>query len=226
MKNTAIVLAGGLGKRLLPLTKTIPKPLLKVGKKTILEIIITHLEKNNFKKIIIAARYKSEKFNLIMPYLNKRFKNIEIKLSIEKKPLGTCGPIKLVEEELPEKFLLINGDILTNFNLKSNFIQFKKSQSKFLAFSKKIVTPFRFGKIVSRNNRILKIIEKPEYENEILSGIYLFDKEMLKFIPKNKYYGIDQLINKLIDKKVHITKKTLDGYWLDIGEIQTYEKVK
>ena len=69
-------------------------------------------------------------------------------------------------------------------------------------------------------------MKKPEYENEILSGIYLFDKEILKFIPKNKYYGIDQLINKLIDKKVHITKKTLDGYWLDIGEIQTYEKVK
>ena len=224
MENTAIVLAGGLGKRLRPLTKTVPKPLLHIGKETILEIIISNLVKNGFKNIIIAVRYKSEKFNEILPHLKKVFPKIKINLSVEKKALGTCGPIKYIEDKLPNKFLLINGDILTNVNIKKHFLLFKKSKSKLLVLSKKIITPFSFGKILSKGNRIIKIVEKPKYENEILAGIYLIDKYVLNYVPKNKYFGIDQLLNKLIKQKVYISKKTIDGYWLDIGEMKEYER--
>jgi len=227
MIKTAIILAGGLGKRLNPLTATIPKPLLPLGKTTILSVIIENLIRNDFKKIIIATRYKSEKFKSEIPKFKKKYNNIDFILSEEKKKLGTCGPIKLVKKYLPKKFLVINGDIITNLKIKFLFNQFIKSNKKFLAVSKEIVTPFEFGKIDIKNNKIINIDEKPITKNKIIAGIYFLDIDCIKYIPSNTYFGMDDLIKFFLKNKIPLlTYLMKKEFWLDVGRQSDYEKIK
>ena len=213
MIKTAIILAGGLGKRLRPFTNSIPKPLLPVGKNSILSIIINHLAKNSFNRIIIATRYKSEKFKVEIPRLKKK--------------LGTCGPIKIVDKYLPDKFLVINGDIITDLNLNKIYNKFIKSKSKFLVVIKNIITPFEFGKIIIKDKKIINIKEKPISKDTIIAGIYFLDKKCLEYIPSNTYFGMDNLINFFLKSKktlnTHLIKKE---YWVDVGRQSDYEKVK
>jgi NDP-sugar pyrophosphorylase family protein len=225
--NTAVILCGGLGKRLRPLTNSIPKPLLPVGNSTVLEIIINYLIKNNFKKIIIATRYKTEKFELLLPRLKRIYKKITFILNEEKKKLGTCGPVKYAEKMLPQKFLVINGDIITNLNVKNLFKNFINSKDKFLAVSKDIITPFEFGKIIIKKKKIIRIQEKPSTKNTIIAGIYLLDKICLKYIPVNTYYGMDDLIKFFLKKKISLSTHLMKNeFWLDIGRQSDYEKIK
>ena len=225
--NTAVILCGGLGKRLRPLTNSIPKPLLPVGNSTVLEIIINYLIKNNFKKIIIATRYKTEKFELLLPRLKRIYKKITFILNEEKKKLGTCGPVKYAEKMLPQKFLVINGDIITNLNVKKLFKNFINSKDKFLAVSKDIITPFEFGKIIIKKKKIIRIQEKPSTKNTIIAGIYLLDKICLKYIPVNTYYGMDNLIKFFLKKKIPLSTHLMKNeFWLDIGRQSDYEKIK
>ena len=227
MIKTVVILAGGLGRRLRPFTSSIPKPLLPIGKTSILSIIIHHLVKNKFNRIIIATRYKSEKFKIEIPKLKKKYKNIEFILSEEKKKLGTCGPVKIVQKHLSEKFLVINGDIITNLNLKKIYSAFIKSKSKFLVIVKNIITPFEFGKIIIKNNKIIQIKEKPILKDSIVTGIYFLDKKCLDYIPNNIYFGMDDLIKFFLKSKIplntHLIKKE---YWVDVGRESDYEKVK
>jgi len=225
--NTVVILAGGIGRRLRPLTNSIPKPLLPLGKTTMLEIIINYLIKNNFKKIIIATRYKTEKFKLLIPSLKKKYKKINFILNEEKKKLGTCGPIKYAEKHLPQKFLVINGDVITNLNLKKLFKNFLSSNQKFIVVSKEVVAPFEFGKIIIRKNKIVQIKEKPLTKNKIVAGIYLLDKICLKYIPVNTYYGMDDLIKYFLKRKIPLSAYTMKKeYWLDVGRQSDYEKIK
>ena len=224
MKNTAVILVGGLGIRLRPLTNTIPKPLLKFGSDTVLEIIINNLSRNNFNFIILAARYKSEKFENEIKKLEKKFPKLTFHLSIENKPLGTCGPLTLIEDMLPETFLLMNGDIITNIKFNSPREKFLKSKSKLLVFSKEIKQPFDFGKLIIENDQIINIDEKPIIHNEIVAGIYYLRKSIISEIPKNKYYGMDQLLKKLIRKKIKIDRYLIKDFWLDIGEMKYFKK--
>ena len=216
-----------MGKRLRPFTNSIPKPLLPVGKDSILLIIINHLVKNNFNRIIIATRYKSEKFKIEIPKFKRRYKEVEFILSEEKKKLGTCGPIKNAQKYLPAKFLVINGDIITDLNLKKIYQKFIKSNSKFLVVIKNIITPFAFGKIMIKNKKITHIKEKPISKDTIITGIYFLDKVCLDYIPTNTYFGMDNLINYFLKSKItlntHLIKKE---YWVDIGRLSDYERVK
>jgi NDP-sugar pyrophosphorylase family protein len=122
----AIILAGGEGRRLKPYTLTIPKPLMPVGSYPIIDLVIKYLLKYNFKNITIALNYKGD---LIKSFLkNIKNKSIKIEYSFEKKTLGTIGPLKLIKK-LPENFLVINGDVLTDLNLQEFYKSHIKSKS-------------------------------------------------------------------------------------------------
>ena len=142
----AIILAGGLGTRLKPFTEVIPKPLLPIGEKAVLEIQIERLKKYGFDEIILATNYKSE-------YIKNFFGDgsrygVKLKISQEEKPLGTAGPIKLLKDELNEPFIVMNGDILSliNFNKFYDFAVSKQISPLILSIKKEI-TPFAFGNI-------------------------------------------------------------------------------
>jgi len=216
----AVILAGGLGTRLKPFTEIIPKPLLPVGEKAVLEIQILTLKKYGFDEIYIATNYKSE---YIESFLGDGSRyGVNLFFSKEKRPLGTAGPLTLLKDKLERPFLVMNGDILTKLNFKKMY-QFALEKGAILTVgTKKWVTPFNFGNIVSNGDYIKQVEEKPELVFEIIAGIYVMQPEIFKYIPENKYYGIDKLIQSLLSRGIPVARYLINEYWLDIGQIDDY----
>lgn len=220
----AIILSGGLGTRLKPFTEVIPKPLLPIGEKAVLEIQIEHLKANGFNHIFLATNYKSS-------YIENFFgdgSKYGVKLTISKEdiPLGTAGPVKLLQEQLQEPFLVMNGDILTQLAYKDLY-DFALTKSSLLTIcTKEIVTPFQFGNIHTDGDFVTGIEEKPDLRTTILAGIYIFKPEILELMPTNEYYGMDSLIKDMIEKEMPITHYPIEEYWLDIGQVKDYEKAQ
>tara|TARA_Y100001970_G_C14219237_1_gene851608 strand:- start:667 stop:1368 length:702 start_codon:yes stop_codon:yes gene_type:complete len=222
----AIILAGGLGTRLKPFTDIIPKPLLPLGDKSLMEVQINHLKKCGFEDLFIATNYKSD---MIKSFLGSGEKyGVSILFSEEKKPLGTCGPITLLKEKLQDgPFLLINGDILTKLNFKKIFDFCEQLDDSPITIGTKIVsTPFQFGKIKSKGNYILDVEEKPDFNFEILAGIYCMKPQIFKYIPEDEYFGIDTLIKNLLAQNINVSKYLIEDYWIDIGAIDDYEDAR
>ena len=221
----AIILAGGLGTRLKPFTEIIPKPLLPIGEKSILEIQIEHLKKHGFNEIYLATNYKSE-------YIENFFGDgskygVKLYISKEDKPLGTAGPLSLLRNQLSkEPFLVMNGDILSLANF-SDFYNFAKSKDASLALCvKKEILPFAFGNIFFEGDYVTGIQEKPDFTTFILAGIYVMKPDVFNYIPDNERYGMDQLIHRMLEKQSPIAKYELKEYWLDIGRLNDYEKAQ
>jgi len=223
-KNTAIILSGGLGTRLKPFTEVIPKPLLPIGEKAVLEIQIERLKKFGFNNIILATNYKSE-------YIEKFFGDgtrygVSLQISKEEQPLGTAGPLKLLEKKLVDPFIVMNGDILSLIDYRK-FYDFSCSMNSLMTVSiKKIIIPYAFGNILFDGDVVTDVQEKPDITTYALAGIYVLKPDILNLIPENKYFGMDMLIKKMLSLQIPITKYELHDYWLDIGQIQDYEKAQ
>jgi NDP-sugar pyrophosphorylase family protein len=217
----AVILAGGLGTRLKPFTQVIPKALPPIGESSVLEIQILTLKKHGIKEIFIATNYMSKYVEAFLGDGSKY--GVSIKFSHEKKPLGTCGPVRLLKEFLAEPFILMNGDILTtlDFGKASSFAA--GVDADLTVVTKEIVAPFHFGKVHSENNFIIDIQEKPDFKFEILSGIYMLKPSVLDLIPDDTYYGIDTLIKDMLSRKMKVAKYLTTEYWLDIGQMNDFE---
>jgi NDP-sugar pyrophosphorylase family protein len=220
----AIILAGGLGTRLKPFTEVIPKPLLPIGEKSVLEIQIGRLKKYGFDEIYLATNYKSE-------YIGNFFGdgsryNVKLIISKEDKPLGTAGPLLLLKEQLNEPFIVMNGDILSLIKL-DDFYSFALNQNSLLTIAiKKEITPYAFGNIFFKGDIVTHIQEKPDIIMYILAGIYVMKPEIFKFFPENEYFGMDTLIKKLLKVGEPVTKYDLKEFWLDIGRLNDYEEAQ
>lgn len=220
----AVILSGGLGSRLRPFTEVIPKPLLPIGEKAVLEIQIEHLGRHGFKDIYLATNYKSD-------YIENFFGDgskygVRLIISKEIKPLGTAGPVRLLQDELTEPFLVMNGDILTQLDY-SKLISYACQRDSLLTIStKEIVTPFQFGNIFTEGDYVTGIEEKPNIKTTILAGIYVFKPELLDIIPADTYYGMDSLIKDMLARGMKISHYPISEYWLDIGQIDDYEKAQ
>ena len=220
----AVILVGGLGSRLKEFTKIIPKPLLPIGEKSILEIQIEKLKNSGFNEIYLASNYKSE-------YIESFFGDgsrygVKIKVSKEKIRLGTAGPLLLLKDELTEPFLVMNGDILSLIDYKKFYDYSVNSDSLLSVSVKKEVTPYQFGNITFDGDYVKKIEEKPDIIMYILAGIYVMKPGIFKFFPKEEYFGMDHLINTLLMKDYKISKYEIIDYWLDIGRLSDYERAQ
>ncbi len=220
----AVILAGGLGTRVKPFTQVIPKPLLPIGEKAVLEIQIEHLKKHGFDEIFLATNYKSD-------YIENFFGDgskygVTLKVSKETKPLGTVGPLSLLREHLVEPFLVMNGDILTSIDFSAFFEFALQKQALLTVAIKEIITPFQFGNIYFDGDFVTGIEEKPDIRTKILTGIYVMTPQVFEHIPDNEYYGMDKLMLKLLAQSVPIVKYEMSEYWLDIGNIENYEEVQ
>lgn len=220
----AVILAGGLGTRLKPFTEIIPKPLLPIGEKSVLEIQIEHLKDNGFDEIYLATNYRSE-------YIENFFGSgsrygVKLTFSKEQKPLGTVGPLTLLKGKLIDPFLVMNGDVLTLMNFKDLY-NFAISKNSLLTVSiKEMITPFRFGNIFYEGDYVTKIEEKPNFKTNILAGVYIFKPEIFSLIPDDEYFGMDTLINKMLRLNNTISKFLIKDYWLDIGQEDDFKKAQ
>ena len=220
----AIILAGGLGTRLKPFTNVIPKPLMPIGEKAILEIQVEQLVRYGFDQIFLATNYKAD---YIEKFLGDGSRyGAKLIVSKEKEPLGTAGPVKLLENQIAEPFLVMNGDILSLVDF-GKFYNFSVSQdSLFTVGIKKIIMPYAFGNIHFEGDRVTSIEEKPNIVTYALAGIYVMKPGIFSLIPENEYFGIDNLIQVMLARNLAVTKYEIKEYWIDIGRVDDYEKIQ
>lgn len=220
----AVILAGGLGERLRPFTQAIPKPLLPIGEQSLLEIQITNLARHGFDEIFIATNYKSEYIENFIGN-GDQFK-VRITYSREVKPLGTCGPLSLLRDQLDAPFILMNGDILTAMDFGRFYEHGCKQRSDFTIATKNVGTPFNFGKVHTVGDRIVRVEEKPQFLTEVLAGIYCIKPPTLELIPDNEYFGIPDLIDKMLALGRPVMRYLMQEYWLDIGRVEDYSEAE
>jgi len=218
----AIILAGGKGRRLLPYTTVLPKPLMPIGDYPIIEVILRQLKRCGFERVTICTGYLHE---LIHTYLNSNHTlGLEISYTHEDAPLGTIGPLRLVEN-LDDTFLVMNGDILTDINYQDLINTHLKRGSIATVATHQREVHIDFG--VLEQNKDLEIIEfreKPTYHFNVNMGIYIFSKRILDYIPADTSLGFDQLIYTLAAKNEIVYAYPHKGYWLDIGKPDDYAR--
>ena len=218
----AIILAGGKGRRLLPYTTVLPKPMMPIGDFPILEVIIRQLIYYGFTDINISTGYLDA---IIKAYIGSQdFGSASIHFSTETKPLGTMGPLHLIDR-LDENFLVINGDILTDINFATIFSAHQQSDAIATIATYKRDVYIDFGVLKSNNNqKIVEFSEKPIYHFDVSMGVYLLNQRILSYIPKDIPFGFDQLMYVLIEGKESVMSAQHNGFWLDIGRPDDYEQ--
>ena len=219
----AIILAGGKGTRLAPYTTVIPKPLMPIGDRPILEIILRQLKYYGIKDIILAVGHLPQLFQAFFKDGNDF--GIHIAYSIEKDKLGTAGPISLILNQLSETFLVMNGDLLTNLNY-SGLIKFhqKRNAAATIALSKREVH-VDYGVIESESGHFSRYIEKPRYSFKVSMGINVLNREAVRpYLQPGQYMDIPDLMTALANDDQAIACYEEDCRWLDIGRIDDYEQ--
>jgi NDP-sugar pyrophosphorylase family protein len=221
MNKRAVILAGGKGTRLRPYTISIPKPLVPLGDKPILEVLILKLKANGFNHITISVNYMAE---MIKAYFgNGERLGVKIDYSLETIELSTIGPLTLIKD-LPNDFLLINGDVLTDLDFNKFYLNHKENNNIFTISAHKRLEKIDYGVLKSNNDILVGFEEKPTYDFLVSMGVYMLNKKVLDFIPKNKYFGFDHLMLSMISLNINPKIHEHTGYWLDIGRPSDYEK--
>lgn len=219
----ALILAGGKGKRLMPHTATIPKPLMPVGNHTILEIVVKQLKNNGFKEIIMATGHLGE---LIMAFFEDGHSyGVKIKYTKESKPLGTAGPLAQIKDDIDDSFLMMNGDILTTLDYSALIKYHKEREGIATVALKKREVNIDFGVTeINEHKEIVNYTEKPTHNYLVSMGVYVFDKRIFEYVKPNEYLDFPDLVLDLIKKQEKINGYIFDGYWLDIGRPDDYDK--
>jgi len=223
IKLPVVIMAGGFGKRLKPFTDILPKPLIPINNVPVIDHIIENFNNNGVNKFIISLNYKSK---IMRAYFEEMKKNIKIEFVEEKKPLGTIGSLSLLENKIPKSFFVTNCDVLIDYNYQEilNSHLFNKNKITIVACSKSFQVPYGNCKIDSDGN-LLNIEEKPNYKILINTGMYVINREIIKFIPKNTKFDINNLIKILKDKKIKIGVFPISYQnWLDVGQWNEYKK--
>ncbi|PJB68453.1 MAG: mannose-1-phosphate guanyltransferase [Armatimonadetes bacterium CG_4_9_14_3_um_filter_66_14] len=217
----AVILAGGLGKRLQPFTQVVPKPLLPVGESSVLEIQVVSLRNHGVTDIYIATYYRADYIRAFLG--DGSAHGVRVHYSTEPKPLGTCGPVTLLKEELTEPFLMMNGDILTTLDFSALYRFATRKDADLTVVTKEITTPCNFGEVTAEGEYILEVEEKPDFRFEIVAGIYVLKPPVFELIPENTYYGIDNLIKDMLRRGLPVARYLTEDYWLDIGQVDDYQ---
>lgn len=221
-RNKVILMVGGLGTRLRPLTENTPKPMLKVGDKPILETIIENFAKYGFTNITLSVNYKS---NIIKNYFGDGSEfGVNIDYIEEEKRLGTAGALSLLRDKPNEPFFVMNGDLLTNVNFE-HLLDFHMHQNSLATMCvREYEQQVPFGVVNINDGKITSIQEKPINKFFVSAGIYLLSPEVLNLIPQNEFYDMPTLFEQLIMKNKNVISFPLREYWIDIGRIEEYEK--
>ncbi len=223
-KNKVVLMVGGLGTRLRPLTENTPKPMLHVGGKPILQTIVEKFVSYGFVDIIMCVGYKS---NIIQEFFEdgSRF-GANIEYVLEDKRMGTAGALTLLNDKQKpsEPFFVMNGDLLTNVNFE-NMLDFHiKYNAKATMCIREYDFQVPYGVVNINNGKILSIEEKPIHKFFVSAGIYILNNSCIDIIPKNQFYDMPTLFEEMIKNNDNTVSFPIREYWLDIGRIDEYEK--
>ena len=220
--NKVVLMVGGLGSRLRPLTNEIPKPMLKVGGKPILQTIIEKFCDHGFVNIVMCVNYKSE---IIQDYFGdgSRF-GVHIEYVFEKKRMGTAGALSLLKSIPTEPFFVMNGDLLTSVNFEHLLTYHMESDASATMCVREYDFQVPYGVVNISNGTIVSIEEKPVQKFFVSAGIYMLSPRVIEYIPKNQFFDMPTLFEVLIKNSKKALSFPIREYWLDIGRIEEYER--
>lgn len=219
----AVIMAGGQGQRLRPLTENTPKPLLRIGEKPIVEYTIDRLERYGINKLWLSVNYLGDQ---LQEFAQNKATEMEISLVRETRPLGTIGSISLIDSFEKDAILLSNSDLLTNVDYEDFYVDFMESEADLsvVTIPYKVEIPYAVMEV--SNGNISDFKEKPTYTYYSNGGIYLFKKEMLEFIPKGEVFSATDFMSKLIENGKTVRSFPHHGYWLDIGRHDDFKRAQ
>jgi hypothetical protein len=219
---SAVIMAGGLGSRLRPLTNNTPKPMLKIGDLPILEIGIRRLLSYGITDITICVNYLKEQ---IIEYFGNGDKfGCTIKYIHEDKPLGTIGALSLITEIQNDTILLFNADLLSNIDFEEMLLNHLETNSDLTIASTMYKVTLPYAILETSNHQIKNLAEKPTYTYFANAGFYLFQKSSLELIPKDIFYNATDFAEDLVENQKNVISFPIHGYWNDIGSIDDFQK--
>lgn len=222
--NTAVIMAGGQGTRLRPLTEQLPKPMVAVAGRPILERIVLHLVGYGIKRIYISVNYRA---NVITRHFGdgSRF-GCAIEYLRENKPLGTGGALSLLPRHQQHPLLVMNGDLVTQVDV-SRLLQFhsrKKAAATLAARYHQVEIPF--GVVTQRDNLLLKLVEKPSTQHLINAGIYVIEPRVLRHVPARTFYPITTLFEALAARRQRVAVYPIEEDWIDVGRRDELDRAR
>lgn len=220
----AVIMAGGRGKRLKPLTDETPKPLLEVGGKPIIEHNIDRLIKFGVDDIWLTVNYLGEQIEKY--FRNGDSKNVAINYVYEENPLGTAGSLSLMDSFQHDHLLVMNSDLLTNIDFEEFYMHFIKQDADLAIAAVPYSVQIPYAVLETSDNTVISFKEKPTYTYHSNAGMYLLKKSMLKYIPKDNFFNITDLIEILIEEGKEVVTFSFSNYWLDIGKPEDFEKAQ
>lgn len=220
---SAVVMAGGYGLRLRPLTEDVPKPMLQVGDRPLMERIIEQLQTVGIQRVSVTTHYRPE---VIVEHFGdgRRF-GIQIDYVNEKQPLGTAGALGLMEAP-NEPLLVINGDILTQLDFQALFDFHRECRADMTVAVRKYEFQMPYGVVETEGVEVLRLVEKPALEFFINAGIHLLEPVVHRYIPRGRRFDMTDLIECLLDDQRRVVSFPIQEYWIDIGEHADYEQAQ
>jgi NDP-sugar pyrophosphorylase family protein len=220
----AVIQCGGKGTRLRPHTSILPKPLMPIGARPVLELVLKWLRRNGITEVFVTTGYLGHLIRSVCGDGDQW--NLKITYTQEREPLGTIGPLSLLREQLNETFLVLNGDVLTDLNL-TQFVSFhRRHQAGITIATATRLTKMDFGVIDEVGGKVTGFREKPELSHLVSMGIYCMNPAVLDRIPSGVPFGFDDLMFQMLEEEaaVHVFKHS--GLWLDIGRVEDFLKAQ
>jgi NDP-sugar pyrophosphorylase family protein len=218
----AVILAGGRGKRLRPLTDVLPKPLLPIAGKPVLERILSKFKEQGIEEVFLTVNYMKDYFKMLFGDGNKL--GLKINYLEESKPLGTAGPIRVLNTSLDDDFFVMNGDLVTDFDITKGMKFHKENNADLTIITRSLIVPIEYGVISGEDKIVTGWVEKPKISLEMSTGMYFLNPRVIQHIPSEKEYNMNELVKKIIDLPGKVIKYVHEGEWIDIGKMEDYER--
>lgn len=220
--NYVVIIAGGLGTRLRPLTEYVPKALLKIGDRSIMDVLVEQFSTYGFKNFLIAVNYRAE---LIEQHLNDgKHLGLNIQYLRESQPLGTVGAVRLAKSELTRPFFVVNGDLLTRVNFQ-HMLEFHRMENCDITVAvKEYEVRIPYGVLQLSNGAVCSVDEKPSKKCFVNAGIYVLNPSVVDLIPEMERYDMTNLMQQAMAENQKVGGFPIHEYWLDIGAREDYER--
>jgi dTDP-glucose pyrophosphorylase/predicted transcriptional regulator len=222
LANPVVIMAGGEGRRLRPLTESCPKPMLRVGGRPLLEIILEQCIEAGFHEFYFSVNYLKDQIKYY--FLEGDRWGVKIQYLEETKPLGTAGALSLLPKKLNEPFLVLNGDVLTKVDFSKLLRFHEEHEAAATVCVREHSVQIPYGVVKLNDLSVLSLEEKPTYNHYVNAGIYLLQPESLEFVSHGTFYDMPQLLSDLLQRNKVVRAFPIHEYWLDIGHPETLER--
>ena len=220
----AVIQCGGKGTRLRPHTSILPKPLMPIGARPVLELVLKWLRRNGIREVYVTTGYLGHLIRTVCGDGSQW--NMRINYTQEMEPLGTIGPLSLLRDQLDEPFLVLNGDVLTDLNLNQFVSCHRQGNSPLTIATSVRPTKMDFGVIEEREGRVADFREKPELTHLVSMGIYCMNPSILERVPSGVPFGFDDMMFQMLNEDIPVNVFKHSGLWLDIGRVEDFLKAQ